>query len=80
MRRLRNLLRQPEFHTLLFFLGIALLNWPLLGIFRVKPPEALLAYVYTFWAVAILLLLFLSSIGRESPAGDDEKPRKDRRA
>jgi len=78
MRRLRNLLRQPEFHTLLFFLGFALLNWPLLGMFRFRPPEAFLAYVYIFWAFAILLLFLLNRTGRSKPAtGDDDKPRKE---
>lgn len=80
MKRLRKLLWQPEFHALLFFLGFTLLNWPFLGMFRFKPPEVFLVYIYIFWTVVILLLFLLSSIGHDSAAGDDDKQRKEHRA
>ena len=80
MKRLRNLLRQSEFHTLLFFFGFALLNWPFLGMFRFKRPEALLAYIYILWAIAIFLLFLVSRIGSESVSEDNDKKRKEHRA
>jgi len=80
MKRLRNLLRQPEFHTLLFILGFALLNWPFLGIFQLKRPEILLVYLYLLWIICIFLVFLVSRIGDEPASGDNEKKRKDRGA
>jgi hypothetical protein len=77
VKRIRNLLRQSEFHTLLFILGFALLNWPFLGIFRLKRPEVLLVYVYVLWAVGIFLLFLVSRIGNESASGDPDKKREE---
>lgn len=77
MKRFGNLLRQAEFHVLLFFIGFTLLNWPVLGIFRFSRPEALLAYVYVLWAIAILLLFLVSRIAKESASGDNDKKRTD---
>ncbi len=77
LERFRNLLRQSEFHVLLFAFGFMLLNWPFLAIFRAKPPAALLIYLYVLWAIAILLLYLVSRIGRESASGDDHQPRKE---
>jgi hypothetical protein len=77
VKRLRNLLRQSEFHTLLFILGFALLNWPFLGIFRLKRPEVLLVYLYVLWAVGIFLLFLVSRFGTESASEDPDKKRKE---
>ena len=77
MKRLRNLLRQAEFQTLLFILGFALLNWPFLGIFRSKQPEALLVYLYLLWAIAVFLLFLVSRTGDEPASRDNEEQRKD---
>jgi len=77
LKRFRNLLRQSEFHVLLFAFGFILLNWPFLAIFRAKPPADLLIYLYVLWAMAILLLYLVSKIGRESASGDDSQPRKE---
>ena len=80
MKRLRNPLRQSEFHGLLFFLGFALLNWPFLGILRLKRPEVLLAYLYVVWGIAIFLLFLVSRIGTDSDSGGNDKKRKEHRA
>jgi len=77
LKRLRILLRQSEFHVLLFVFGFILLNWPFLSIFRAKPPANFLVYLYVLWVIAILLLYLVSRIGRESASGADSQPRKE---
>jgi len=77
VKRLRSVLQRSEFHTLLFVLGFALLNWPFLDIFRLKRPEVLLAYIYILWAIGIILLFLVSRIVSESASGDEVKKRKD---
>jgi hypothetical protein len=77
LKRIRNLLRQSEFHTLLFIFGFALLNWPFLGIFRLKRAEVLLIYLYVLWAIGIFLLFLVSRSGKESASGDHDKKRKE---
>jgi hypothetical protein len=76
VKRIRNLLRHAEFHVLLFAFGFALLNWPFLGIFRLKRPEVLLIYIYVLWAIGIFLLFLLSRIGTESAPADPDEKRK----
>ncbi len=77
LKRFRNLLRQSEFHVLLFAFGFILLNWPFLSIFRAEQPANFLVYLYVLWITAILLLYLVSRIGRESASGDDSQPRKE---
>ena len=56
MKRMHRLFSQPDFHLFAFVMGFLALNWPFLGIFESRGPEALIAYLYVLWALAIVLL------------------------
>jgi hypothetical protein len=61
----------------LFFLGLVLLNWPFLAIFRGKPPATLFLYLYLVWIVAVVLLFFISKSARREINLDDQKRQDD---
>lgn len=77
MERLKGLLRQKEFHILLFFLSLFLFGWPVVEFSDVARLEAMFVYLFAAWSVVILLLYL---VGRsldesdESEQGDKGKP------
>ena len=76
MKRFRGLLKQTEFHILLFVFGFLPLSWPIMGILENKHPLAVPVYLFAVWAVLIFLLCLMSrSIGGDA-AGSEEKEEK----
>ncbi len=67
MKRMYRLFSQPDFHLFAFLAGFLALNWPFLGIFEGKGPEALIVYLYVVWALAIVLLF---CVARSLGSGD----------
>lgn len=70
MKRIRDLLKQPEVHILLFFFCLILFSWPFLSIFSVERPGLIFIYLFSTWAIVIFLLFlvskaFKSSVGKE---------------
>ena len=63
MNRLRNFLRQQEFHVLLFFAGFVLFNWPFLSLFDAESLKEVFIYFFMAWA-AVIFILFLIGRGR----------------
>jgi hypothetical protein len=72
MEKLRDLLRQPAFHTLLFCFSFAALVWPLLGMFHLKPPGTVFSYLFLSWAILIVFLFLISRSCRASSRGDSQ--------
>jgi len=62
MTRLRQLLRQPEFHIFLCCLLFILINWPFLSIYAKKGLMSLFVYLFVLWALFIVLLFIVHGI------------------
>lgn len=60
MERIRNLYRLPAFHGFLACLGFILLSWPIVTIVDEQRGEATFLYLFTVWALLILLMFFLA--------------------
>ncbi len=60
MERLRHLLKQREFHMLLFCLSIVLVSWPLVSFSDVERLKAMFAYLFLVWGLIIVLLFAVS--------------------
>jgi hypothetical protein len=60
MERLRSLLRQREFHVLLFFLSAILVSWPFVTFSDVERLKVMFKYLFLTWGVIILLLFLVS--------------------
>jgi hypothetical protein len=69
MEKLKELLRQPAFHTLLFCFSFVALIWPLLSVLHLQPPGAVLGYLFLFWAMLIVFLFLISRSCRSSLRG-----------
>ncbi|MEW6349451.1 MAG: hypothetical protein AB1646_10355 [Thermodesulfobacteriota bacterium] len=67
MERLRNLLRQREFHVLLFCLAIVLVSWPLVSFSDLDRLKAMFAYLFLVWGLIIMLLLAVSRGLNDAP-------------
>lgn len=80
MKRLWNLLSQPEFHAMLFAIGLVVLNWPFLGTLRQRHPEVVLGTILMLWAFAIVLLFLVNRSCRGSLGEGDPKKGKNRNA
>jgi uncharacterized membrane protein len=66
MKRLKSLLKQTEFHTLIFCLSLVLFSWPFLASSVMLLPERLFIYLFLLW-VLLILVLFLMSRNSHSP-------------
>jgi hypothetical protein len=80
MNRLRNLLRQEEFHVVLFLFGFILLSGPFLGILSLRSPEAALSDIYLIWILLVSILFLISRSYSDTTRGQREKKRRDRDA
>lgn len=60
MERLKNLLRQPEFHILLFGLFFILCNWPFLAIPGANGPVSMFYYLFFIWGIIIGAMYLVS--------------------
>lgn len=73
MERLRGLMRQTEFHVLLFFVCFFLFGWPLATIADLERLEMVFVYLFVTWAIVIVLLFLVSrSQDGEDESGDRE--------
>lgn len=70
MKKLKFLLRQPEFHGLLFVLSLILFSYPLLVMSNASHPKTIYLSLFLPWGI-IILLLFLTS--RSYPTLQQEK-------
>lgn len=76
MERIRALFSQSEFHLLLFFLGLFLLNWPLIAAFQQDHPLPLLVYLFLIWgSLIVILFLIRMSLGAsgDQPAEEGQE-------
>ncbi len=60
MERLRALLRQTEFHVLLFFVCLFLFGWPLATSADLEQLELMFVYIFVAWTIVVLLLFLVS--------------------
>jgi hypothetical protein len=72
MKRWVYLLRQTELHVLLFVLGFASLNWPILNIFQGKDPKVVFIYFFVIWGLFIFVLLLINCGCKSSLREDSE--------
>jgi formate hydrogenlyase subunit 4 len=60
MEKFRALLRQTEFHVLMFFVCLFVFGWPLATSTDLKQLELTFVYIFVAWAIVILLLFLVS--------------------
>lgn len=65
-------LKLPGFHSLLFFIFLALFNWPILSIPENKPGQTIFFYLFLAWGFLItsIFLICLSLNGSDSDPKD----------
>ena len=68
MERLKALLRQTEFHLLLFVLCMVLFGWPVVTFPDMRRLELMFIYLFVAWAIVIFLLFLVS---RSLGSGDE---------
>jgi len=71
MMRLKQVLRQPEFHAFLFLFLFLLGNWPFLSIAGSNGLMSLFLFLFVVWAVFILLLFLVQRSLRRDASGED---------
>lgn len=71
MERLRRLLRQREFHVLLFCLVGVTWSWPFVRFSNLARLENMFHYLFFTWGLAVFLL-FLVSLSLKKPGGRDD--------
>lgn len=77
MERLKALLRQTEFHLLLFVLCMVLFGWPVVTFSDMHRLEVMFAYLFAAWALVIFVLFLVSrslESADESKKSDDGEP------
>lgn len=80
MRRLKHLLRQAEFHRLLFAMGLIVFSWPFAGSVAAPHPISVFLYLFVPWGVIIFLLFLISQSLAISPSPEpDDDQEKQRR-
>ncbi len=60
MKALENLLRQTEFHTLIFFFFLVLAGWPFLSAAGAGGVVGLFTYLLLIWGVLIFILFLIN--------------------
>jgi hypothetical protein len=73
MERLKALLRQTEFHLLLFVLCMVLFGWPVVTFSDMRRLEVMFVYLFVVWAL-VIVVLFLVSRSLESADDSDKSP------
>lgn len=77
MIKIRNVLKLPAFHLLLFCLFLVLLGWPILTIPDSAHNEALFIYLFLVWgAVIFMALLVNGSLKDQEPVKRAENTEK----
>lgn len=72
LNRLLGFFKGRSSAVLLFHAGVLLFNWPLLSISGDKGGESLFTYLFTVWAVIVVLLMVMGYAVRRSAASDRE--------
>jgi hypothetical protein len=60
MERIKDLLRQSEFHLIFFFMCIVLFSWPLVSFSSIERLASMFIYLFVSWTLVILLQLLVS--------------------
>lgn len=77
MERFKSLLRQTEFHVLLFCVSIVLFGWPVVNFSDLHRLEIRFVYLFAAWGVVILLLYLVGrSLGEPTAPEENEDNRK----
>jgi formate hydrogenlyase subunit 4 len=71
MERIGNLLRQKEFHLLLFFVCVVLFSWPIVSFSDLERLKTMFVYLFVTWALLIPVKFLVS---RTLEAGAETKP------
>ncbi|MDR3557708.1 MAG: hypothetical protein P4L55_23370 [Syntrophobacteraceae bacterium] len=76
MERPANLLRQFDFQVLWFFLGLMLLNWPIVDMSWLEQPRSAYIWLFLVWAYLIFVLFLIgrSSIRNNPPLQQGNEP------
>jgi hypothetical protein len=69
MKRLAQLLRQPDFHLLLFCLFVVLTGWPFMAVPGKGGVAGLFVYLLLIWGILILLLFLVNMSLRSDTSG-----------
>ncbi len=73
MERLKALLRQTEFHLLLFVLCMVLFGWPVVTFPDIRRLEVMFVYLFVAWTIVIFLLFLVSrSLGTADDSTKNE--------
>lgn len=75
MEKLKYVLRQTEFHLLVFLFGFLAVNWPFLGVFQHRSPGIILPYFFFIWTILIIALLLISRGIKADSSQDNEEGR-----
>lgn len=59
-KKLMGVFRQPEFHAILFSLGLLLFTYPLLLMTNAEPPGVIYLALFLPWAIIIMLLFVMT--------------------
>jgi hypothetical protein len=77
MERFKHLLRQTEFHVLLFCVSLVLFGWPVVNFSDMQRLEIRFIYLFLAWGVVILLLYLVGrSLGEPAAPEETEDGRK----
>jgi hypothetical protein len=77
MERFKNLLKQTEFHILLFCVSLVLFGWPVVNFSDMQRLEIRFVYLFMAWGVVILLLYLVGrSLGESASPEENEDGRK----
>lgn len=71
MTRLVQLLRQVEFHIVVFCTLFILLNWPFLAVSGRHGLMGIFLYLFVLWSIFILLLFLIQRSLRDMTSGED---------
>jgi fucose 4-O-acetylase-like acetyltransferase len=72
MEKLKHVLRQTEFHLLVFLFGFLAVNWPFLGVFQHRSPGIILPYFFFIWTILIIALFLISRGIKARPSQNKE--------
>lgn len=73
MKRLQRLLRQSEFQLFVCCLLFMLIDWPFLGISARGGLVSLFRYIYTVWALLVLLLFLIHRNFKDDDYRNDDR-------
>jgi hypothetical protein len=77
MGRFKALLRQKDFHVLLFHVCLVLFGWPIVSFDSIERVRAMFVYLFLVWAVVILLLFLVGrSVAASEPLEDSKRAKE----